>query len=98
MTALAFRHHALILLTGHRRQGNVYGQRHIAPVVGLHHLLARLVARGRGRQSDDRHRGERKHKGTAKAHRSPVAFNQNLGKAPALSGVEGESLDGFLRQ
>ena len=74
MTALAFRHHALILLTGHRRQGNIYSQRHIAPVVGFHHLLAGLVARGRGRQSDHRHSGERKHKGTAKAHRSPVAF------------------------
>jgi len=28
----------LIFLSGNRRQGNIYSQRHIAPVVGLHHL------------------------------------------------------------
>jgi len=85
VSLLAFRYHALILLTGHRRQRNVYGQRHIAPVVGFHRLLARLVAGGGGRQSDHRHGGERKHEGTAKAHPPPIALHHHLGSGNLLT-------------
>ena len=34
-TSTAFRYHALILLTGHRRQRNIHNHRHIAPVADL---------------------------------------------------------------
>ena len=77
--------YGLILPSGNRRQGNLYGQRHIAPVVGFHHLLAKLVAGSGGGQSDDRHSGERKHEGTVKAHLPPIALNHHLGKGNLLT-------------
>jgi hypothetical protein len=86
-TSLTFYYHGLIRLSGNRHEGNVYRKRHIAPVMGLYHLLAGLILGGGSSQGDDTHSGERKSEGTTEAFLAPIAFNHHLGKANLLTGL-----------